>query len=66
MSWAASSPSARTIDGAWRTATPAQLRLGVELCAIYWHFLLFVWLVLFTLLMGWAGEVVAICRQLLT
>jgi cytochrome c oxidase subunit 3 len=28
----------------------ADLRLGVELCAVYWHFLLVVWLVLFGLL----------------
>ena len=28
----------------------ADLRLGVELCAVYWHFLLAVWLVLFGLL----------------
>ena len=28
-----------------------QVRLSVELCAIYWHFLLFVWLVLFALLL---------------
>ena len=29
----------------------AQLRTSVELCAIYWHFLLVVWLVLFALLL---------------
>ncbi|MDX6748364.1 cytochrome c oxidase subunit 3 [Geminicoccaceae bacterium 1502E] len=29
---------------------PAGLRLNVELCAVYWHFLLVVWLVLFGLL----------------
>ncbi len=28
-----------------------ELRLGVELCAIYWHFLLLVWLVFFGLLL---------------
>ena len=28
-----------------------QLRLSVELCAIYWHFLLLVWLVFFGLLL---------------
>ena len=32
-----------------------RLRLSVELCAIYWHFLLFVWLALFVLLAGWAA-----------
>ena len=29
----------------------AQLRMSVELCAVYWHFLLVVWLVLFGLLL---------------
>jgi cytochrome c oxidase subunit 3 len=28
-----------------------QVRLSVELCAIYWHFLLLVWLVMFALLL---------------
>jgi cytochrome c oxidase subunit III len=40
--------------------------LSVELCAIYWHFLLLVWLVLFSLLTGWAADFVDICRGLLT
>lgn len=43
-----------------------KLRLGLELCAIYWHFLLFVWLVLFVLLAGWAGDFLEICRQVLS
>ena len=43
-----------------------QLRLGVELCAMYWHFLLFIWLGLFVLLAGWAASFVEVCRQLLT
>ncbi|MCT8989756.1 cytochrome c oxidase subunit 3 [Chelativorans sp. SCAU2101] len=43
-----------------------RLRLGVELCATYWHFLLLVWLGVFVLLAGWAGDLVALCRQLLT
>jgi cytochrome c oxidase subunit III len=29
---------------------PVRLRLGIELCAVYWHFLLAVWVVLFALL----------------
>jgi cytochrome c oxidase subunit 3 len=37
---------------AWRGGDPVRLRLGVELCAIYWHFLLVVWLVLFVLLLS--------------
>ena len=42
------------------------LRLGVELCAIYWHFMLAVWLVLFAVMMRWTDELIAICRGLLT
>ncbi len=42
------------------------VKLSVELCAIYWHFLLFVWLVLFALLMSWAGYALELCRQLLS
>jgi cytochrome c oxidase subunit 3 len=42
------------------------LRLSVELCASYWHFLLLVWLVLFSLLMRWTDDLIEICRGLLT
>ena len=35
----------------WRGAEVVDLRLGVELCAVYWHYLLLVWLILFTLLL---------------
>ena len=41
----------RTTAKVRRGSTPAQLRLTVELCALYWHFLLVVWLVLFSLLL---------------
>lgn len=51
---------------AWRTARPERLRTNVDLCAMYWHFLLFVWLCLFVLLAGWAASFVDICRQLLS
>jgi len=33
---------------------------------MYWHFLLLVWLGVFVLLEGWAGDLVTLCRQLLT
>ena len=33
------------------SASPGTLRLSVELCTVYWHYLLVVWLVLFGLLM---------------
>ncbi|WP_293798616.1 cytochrome c oxidase subunit 3 [uncultured Bosea sp.] len=45
---------------------PRELTLSVELCAIYWHFLLLVWLVLFSLLMRWTDDFIEICRGLLT
>jgi cytochrome c oxidase subunit 3 len=57
---------ARTIAGAWGRYQPERLRLSVELCAMYWHFLLFVWLAVFVLLAGWAADFINICRQLLT
>jgi cytochrome c oxidase subunit 3 len=57
---------ARTTAGAWSGARPERLRLGVELCAMYWHFLLFVWLAIFALLAGWGATFIEICRQLLT
>lgn len=43
-----------------------RLTLGVELCALYWHFLLLVWLILFSLLMNWTDDIIAICRGLLS
>ncbi|BCH16401.1 MULTISPECIES: cytochrome c oxidase subunit 3 [unclassified Mesorhizobium] len=55
----------RTTAGAWNGARPERLRLSVELCAMYWHFLLFVWLAIFALLAGWAATFIEICRQLL-
>jgi cytochrome c oxidase subunit 3 len=42
---------ARTGARVWRGADAASVRLGVELCAVYWHFLLIVWLVLFWVLL---------------
>jgi cytochrome c oxidase subunit 3 len=56
----------RTVIRAWGDAAMAQLRLGVELCTIYWHFLLLVWLVVFSFLMGWADNFAAICHALIT
>jgi cytochrome c oxidase subunit 3 len=56
----------RTTAKVWRSAEMTQVRLTVELCAIYWHFLLLVWLVLLGLLTGWTDNFVDICRQLLS
>lgn len=57
---------ARTIRRAWANTAWDELQLGTELCATYWHFLLFVWLGLFVLIAGWAADLIDICRQLLT
>ena len=56
----------RTTAKVWHGVAVTQVRLSVELCAIYWHFLLLVWLVLLGLLTGWTDNVVDICRQLLS
>jgi cytochrome c oxidase subunit 3 len=56
----------RTTAKVWRGVAVTELRLSVELCAIYWHFLLLVWLVLLGLLTGWTDNFVDICRQLLS
>jgi cytochrome c oxidase subunit 3 len=55
----------RTTAKVWRGARAIRVALSVELCAIYWHFLLLVWLVLLGLLTGWTDNLVDICRQLL-
>ena len=44
----------------WRGATSARVRLGVELCATYWHFLLALWLALFGLLFFLTPDIVQI------
>lgn len=56
----------RTTLHAFEDTRRDKVRLGVELCAIYWHFMLLVWLVLLALFTGWANDFVDICRQLLT
>lgn len=50
----------RATARAWLDGPIGRIRLGVELCALYWHFLLLAWLVLFAVL---ASETVglAIC-----
>lgn len=45
VAWGRTSAKVRRGFGA------AQVALSVELCAIYWHFVLLVWLVLFTLML---------------
>lgn len=50
---------------AFRAESSAVVQTSVELCAIYWHFLLFVWLLLFVMLAGGADGLGVICRRLL-
>jgi cytochrome c oxidase subunit 3 len=40
----------RTVARVWGDFDAAKIRQSVELCTVYWHFLLLVWLVLFGLL----------------
>ena len=35
----------------WQGTDAAKIRMSVELCTVYWHFLLLVWLVMFGLLL---------------
>ena len=54
----------RTTAKLWRGFDVARLRLSVELCSVYWHFLLLVWLILFGLLFSGndnLGTLLAIC-----
>jgi len=57
---------ARTCAKAVGEVAMPRLRLSVELCAVYWHFLLFVWLILLGLLTGSANDLIRICRQVLS
>jgi cytochrome c oxidase subunit 3 len=43
---------ARSTMKAWTGADAAAVRMSVELCTIYWHFLLLVWAVLFGMLLS--------------
>lgn len=56
----------RTIAEAFNGHVSARLRVSIELCAVYWHFLLIVWLFLLALLTGSAGDFLQICRQVLS
>lgn len=42
----------RAVWRTWRGADAAAVRLGVELCATYWHYLLAVWVALYALLVS--------------
>ncbi len=57
---------ARTFSSAWQTGGSGRLLLKLELCTVYWHFLLFVWLAIVLVLTGWADKIVITCSQLLS
>jgi cytochrome c oxidase subunit III len=57
--------AANVPGGRARAMRPGDI-LRIELCVMYWHFLLFVWVGLLVLLTGWAAEVIEICRAILT
>jgi len=42
----------RSLQRVWTGAEADTVRLSIELCTIYWHFLLLVWVVLFGLLLS--------------
>jgi len=42
----------RSVQRVWSGAEADSVRLSIELCTIYWHFLLLVWVVLFGLLLS--------------
>jgi cytochrome c oxidase subunit III len=60
----------RTSARAWRGVAPAKLRVSVELCAIYWHFLLLIWLIVFALVLLGAdaslANFIALCKSVIT
>jgi cytochrome c oxidase subunit 3 len=49
----------RTTARVWRGVDAARVRLSVELCTVYWHYLLLVWLVLLALLVPAVSQ---LCR----
>lgn len=55
----------RAVLKARNGASREDVELSLELCAIYWHFLLFVWFILLIVLVGWANDLFDLCTQLL-
>ena len=53
---------ARAAARAWWGSDPARARLGIELCATYWHYLLAVWVALYVLLVSEAVGL-AVCSS---
>ncbi len=49
----------------WRGTEMPRLRLSIELCTMYWHFLLIIWVALFALLFFPGGSLPVICKAFL-
>jgi cytochrome c oxidase subunit III len=56
----------RTTASAWSDVDYRRLRLRVELCTMYAHFLLLVWFAMLVLFTGLASDFVALCMQVLS
>jgi cytochrome c oxidase subunit III len=57
---------AGTTAGAFAKPPSPRLRLHIDLCTTYAHFLLFIWAAILVLLTGWADDFVEICRTILS
>ncbi|MFM9152952.1 MAG: heme-copper oxidase subunit III [Methylocystis sp.] len=55
----------RTIKKIYRNSSDKLIIGSIELCAIYWHFLFFIWTLLFILLLGKGNELGVLCRRIL-
>lgn len=55
---------ARAADAVWRRGDTRAARRSVELCAVYWHFMLLVWIGIFALLTGWGNDLALLCGRL--
>ncbi|KQV39996.1 MULTISPECIES: cytochrome c oxidase subunit 3 [unclassified Rhizobium] len=56
----------RTTGRAFATNVPPErLRSSLHLCAVYFHFMLAVWLILLAVFAGWANSFADLCLQLL-
>lgn len=46
----------RTTTSAWRNEALETLQPRIDLCALYWHFLLFIWLAVLLVMLGWVSD----------
>ena len=54
------------ITNVWADEPAERIILRSEICATYWHFLLFIWFAILFVLIGWADKLVTFCGQLLS